>query len=350
MALVRKVPLAVVHVVDVVAVLLRLVAAIRSVLVPVVIHRFGVADDVVDDTFVALILGGDVLERLGLLPHLRRHLRTHHVLLPAVNATEVPWWGASQTGRPHRRSASPPDVYGPLPMGKDAPMVARAAGGPRVTKRYWSDAWVAAIALGIAALASVFRASTLSDAERDVFESINHLSNVWSGPIQAVMLFGVFAAIPVAALIAMVFRRFRLASVVLASGCVAYALAKLGKPLVDAGRPLAVLPNSDVIVRGAIAQGLGYPSGHSAVSAALAFAALPYLNGRYRWLILLLPLIVGFGRIYVGAHLPLDVVGGWAIGVGSAFIVHLIAGRPPLTRPADPAQVEAELDPLPASS
>jgi undecaprenyl-diphosphatase len=241
-------------------------------------------------------------------------------------------------------------VYDLSDLEKDGAMAVPTARPPRVTKRYWSDAWVAGIALGIAALASVFRASTLSDAERDVFESINHLSNVWSGPVQTVMLFGVFAAIPVTALIAIAFRRFRLAAVLLASGCVAYALAKLGKPLVDAGRPLAVLPNSDVIIRGAIAQGLGYPSGHSAVSAALAFGALPYLNGRFRWVVLAVPLAVGFGRIYVGAHLPLDVLGGWAIGVGSAFLVHLIAGRPPLTRPVDPEQVEAEPDPLPASS
>jgi len=229
-------------------------------------------------------------------------------------------------------------------------MAVRPARAPRVTKRYLSDAWVAAIALGLAIAASRFRASTLTDAERDVFESINHLSSVISGPVQAVMLFGVFAAIPVTAIVAMIFRRFRLATVLLAAGCLAYALAKVAKPIVDAGRPLAVLPNTDVIIRGAVAQGLGYPSGHSAVSAALALAALPYLNGRYRWLILLVPLVVGLARIYVGAHLPLDVVGGWAIGVGSAFIVHLIAGRPPLTRAVDPAQVEAEQDPLPASS
>jgi membrane-associated phospholipid phosphatase len=229
-------------------------------------------------------------------------------------------------------------------------MAVRPARVPRVTKRYTSDAWVAGIALGVATITSAFRASAMTDAERNVFESINHLSNVLSGPVQAVMLFGVFAAVPVTVIVAMTFRRFRLATVLLASGCLAYALARIGKPIVDAGRPLAVLPNTDVIIRGAIAQGLGYPSGHSAVSAALAFAALPYLNGRYRWLILLVPLVVGFGRIYVGAHLPLDVLGGWAIGIGAAFVVHLIAGRPPLTRTVDPEQVEAEQDPIPASN
>jgi undecaprenyl-diphosphatase len=32
--------------------------------------------------------------------------------------------------------------------------------------------------------------------------------------------------------------------------------------------------------------------------------------------------------VYVGAHLPLDVVGGWALGVAAACIVHLIFGVP----------------------
>jgi membrane-associated phospholipid phosphatase len=220
----------------------------------------------------------------------------------------------------------------------------------RVTKRYYSDGWIAAVAIGVVMFASLFRATTLTDAERDVFESLNHLSDVLSTPVQAVMLLGVFAAVPAVAAVAMLFRRFRLATVLVSSGCLAYAIAKVAKPIVDAGRPLAVLPNADVIVRGSVAQGLGYPSGHAAVSAALAVAALPYLRGRYRWLVLLVPAMVGFGRIYVGAHLPLDVIGGWAIGVGSAFAIHLIAGRPPFTRDVDPERVEAEPNPLPASA
>jgi membrane-associated phospholipid phosphatase len=36
--------------------------------------------------------------------------------------------------------------------------------------------------------------------------------------------------------------------------------------------------------------------------------------------------------VYVGAHLPLDVVGGWAIGVFAASAVHLILGVPSRTQ------------------
>jgi undecaprenyl-diphosphatase len=32
--------------------------------------------------------------------------------------------------------------------------------------------------------------------------------------------------------------------------------------------------------------------------------------------------------VYVGAHLPLDVVGGAALGVAVGGAVHLLAGRP----------------------
>jgi undecaprenyl-diphosphatase len=44
--------------------------------------------------------------------------------------------------------------------------------------------------------------------------------------------------------------------------------------------------------------------------------------------LLAIPLVVGFARVYVGAHLPLDVVAGWAIGAFAASGVHLILGVP----------------------
>jgi undecaprenyl-diphosphatase len=214
--------------------------------------------------------------------------------------------------------------------------------------------WDAAIAVGgflLTTLTSLFREQVLTGAERAVFESVNHLSDVLSAPVQGVMMIGTLAAIPAVAVVAMVLRRYRLAAVLISAGALAYAIAVVAKILVQAGRPLAVLPNTDVIVRGAIAQGLGYPSGHAAVSAALTLAALPYLPGRYRWLILLVPVFVGFGRIYVGAHLPLDVIGGWGIGVGCAFLVHLVARRPPFKRiiTRDPARVAETEQPLEAT-
>jgi undecaprenyl-diphosphatase len=46
---------------------------------------------------------------------------------------------------------------------------------------------------------------------------------------------------------------------------------------------------------------------------------------------------VAFARIYVGAHLPLDVVGGAGIGVTAGSLVHLVIGVP--VRPRRPDAV-----------
>jgi undecaprenyl-diphosphatase len=37
-------------------------------------------------------------------------------------------------------------------------------------------------------------------------------------------------------------------------------------------------------------------------------------TGRKRWLWLLIPLIIGYTRIYLGYHYPSDVLGGWILG------------------------------------
>ncbi len=76
------------------------------------------------------------------------------------------------------------------------------------------------------------------------------------------------------------------------------------------------------------AAGLGFPSGHTAVAAALATAAGPYLGRRGRRISWCGIWIVAIARIYVGAHFPLDTVGGaalgWVIGAG----LHLAWGAP----------------------
>jgi uncharacterized membrane protein YbhN (UPF0104 family)/membrane-associated phospholipid phosphatase len=159
----------------------------------------------------------------------------------------------------------------------------------------------------------------------NLFRLVNQLPGAVGRPLLAVMQLGAVAAVPVVAAAALAARRPRLARDLALSGGLAWTLAKLVKDVVGEARPVALLHG--VVVRG-LATGLGYPSGHVAVAAALATAAGPWLPRparRASWWVVWL---VALGRMYAGAHLPLDVVGGAALGWAVAAATHLAVGAP----------------------
>ncbi len=163
------------------------------------------------------------------------------------------------------------------------------------------------------------------DAERSVFRALNGLPDGLRPFVVPGMQLGAALAIAIVAVVCVLVRRRRLAAVVAAAGYGAYLIARLSKLLVGRERPGELL---DAIQLRDQVTGLGFPSGHSAVSMAIVLAVLPYLVTRWRWALLVVPAFVGFARVYVGAHLPLDVVSGWAIGVAAALITHLAFGVP----------------------
>ena len=209
-----------------------------------------------------------------------------------------------------------------------APVTVSSATGQRtVYVRHPGD--VVRVALGavvVIGCSLVASAESVSGVETGLLHAINSLPSWLFGPLWVVMQLGALGAVFVVAALAAVLRRFRLAVELLAAGLLAYYSAIGLKNLVDRPRPAALL--NDVIVRGAAAHGLGFPSGHAAVSFALTATAVPFLARRWRRVIWVLPLTVGFARVFVGAHFPLDVAGGFALGYTVGALVHLVAGAP----------------------
>ena len=182
----------------------------------------------------------------------------------------------------------------------------------------------ALVALGLTAVP--IESDHVPILEEDAFWLLNDLPRslflvIWL-PMQA----GSVGAVGFFTGIALLARRRLLAVELAAAGVLAWGLAKAIKVFFDRPRPGVLF--DDAYLHGDVVTGLGYLSGHAAIAATLATVAGPWLPRRLRQLAWGLALLVGASRIYVGAHLPLDVLGGYALGWAIGAAVHLALGAP----------------------
>ncbi|SEK57413.1 undecaprenyl-diphosphatase [Blastococcus sp. DSM 46786] len=220
------------------------------------------------------------------------------------------------------------------------PGAGRARAGRPPVQRHPVD--LVRVVLGAAVLGLGFlvaQRGQLPVFERDLFQLVNGLPAVVFPLVWVVMQLGNAVAVPVLATGALAVWQVRVARDLLLSGLLAYVAADLVKGVVRRERPggFAVEVN---FPEGPVG-GLGFISGHSAVAAALATAAVPYLSRRARRVAWVLAWSVALARIYVGAHLPLDVVGGVAVGWAIGSLVHWVFGVP--RREVDPRRLSGLL-------
>lgn len=151
------------------------------------------------------------------------------------------------------------------------------------------------------------------EAESIVFHWVNDLPDLLWPVIWGPMQLGSFVgSLVVVGVVGIVSRNLRLTLAALVASQAAYWLASAIKRSVTRGRPAALLKSVDLREHAA---GLGYVSGHTAVAFALATVVAPSVPRVWRVPIFLAAAVVGFARIYSGAHLPLDVIGGAGVGI-----------------------------------
>jgi glycosyltransferase 2 family protein len=162
------------------------------------------------------------------------------------------------------------------------------------------------------------RRGELPEYEERVFRTVNRASDRIRVPVRAIMQAGTFGTVPAVSGLALLTGRRRLAASLAVGGTIAWLGAKLAKPFGGRARPQGVLP--DVTIREGIEGDLGWISGHTAVATTLALVAAEELP-RARPLLAGIVGTVGFGRMYVGAHLPHDVVGGAGLGMMISAVI-----------------------------
>jgi membrane-associated phospholipid phosphatase len=91
--------------------------------------------------------------------------------------------------------------------------------------------------------------------------------------------------------------------------------------------------------RGGFGASLSFPSGHAMLSA-ITYLTLGALLARAqsRWRIkifilftgVLITLLIGLSRVYLGVHWPTDVLAGWTIGSIWALVLWLVAETVPI--------------------
>lgn len=153
----------------------------------------------------------------------------------------------------------------------------------------------------------------LSDAETAWFRRLNDLPDALEPALWPIMQLGsLFGPPVVAAGLRATGTSIQRSLAVFGSGTAAWQLAKLVKARIGRGRPADLLESRRRW--GTPSEGQGFVSGHTSVAFAVAATASPALSTPHRALAYGLAVTVGMARVHVSAHLPLDVVGGAALG------------------------------------
>ncbi len=198
---------------------------------------------------------------------------------------------------------------------------------------------------GIALLAS--RGPQLSTWEADIFWAIYRLPEFLYPFFYAVTQLGSIYVLGGLLVFYLFRQRYHIVIRLLMVGTMAYLLAGFAKNLWGRARPHELLEGVTTLD---FIQGPGFPSGHVALAVALALTVAYYLPRTYYWVPIIWITGVALSRMYLGVHVPLDLLGGIAIGwLSYALFRHVriyniepLQRRPKPTRPVNKSSARVE--------
>jgi undecaprenyl-diphosphatase len=217
-------------------------------------------------------------------------------------------------------------------MTSETPTEAQTVAPRRGARPFLIGGSIAAVLFAaFAALAAARAGESTLAFDGMVISVIHGMRTPWLTPV---MVLGTnLGTFPMAAIVAAVLvgyllfkRLWTAAALVVAVYGVGFFWGSLAQELIRRVRP----PQIDAIIP--VPTAYSFPSGHS-ITAMLLYGAIAFLAFRISWkpwvrvvvasLCVTLIVLVGFTRVYLGAHWPTDVIGAWLLG--GAWLA-LIAG------------------------
>jgi undecaprenyl-diphosphatase len=157
--------------------------------------------------------------------------------------------------------------------------------------------------------------------EAALFRFVNGLPDALTVPMTIFQYAGVLAVPAVCAAVALLFRRYRLAVALVLIMPAKLWSEDVIKSHFQRERPKVYIP--DAILRGDVpASGLSFVSGHAIIVFAIATVLTPFISRWLRVAVWAIATVCIIARVYLGAHLPRDVVGGAICGtmIGLAIL------------------------------
>jgi membrane-associated phospholipid phosphatase len=177
--------------------------------------------------------------------------------------------------------------------------------------------------------AAIVLAAGATGWDRRLFRALNDVPSAGAAVLTPLSQLFRPAGIVAVVLVGIIYVLVRNRSVLpVATGALAaglgWALAHVAKAVANRARPYDTVAGA--VLRQQPAHGTSFPSSHTAITVAIVIALVPFLARPVAAAGIAYAIGIGWSRIYLGVHYPLDVLGGAGLGVVAGSLVLLALG------------------------